>query len=150
MSVVVLPNPAYWAPGHLVIPDQVDKPFVFKFACRFKHLNEGEQRELDEKIALNQQRQQAQVQAILKNQKPPEFVAAITDKEIVEQVMVDWEGFKDGEGRIAIYTPAARAQACADTRGLETAMCRSYLESRNPDQVIREAEKNSEAQPATT
>jgi hypothetical protein len=150
MSVVVLPNPAYWAPGHLVIPDQVDRPYVFKFRGRFKHLNEDEQRELDKKIALNQQRQQDQVQAILKGQQPPEFVAAITDKEIVELVMVDWEGFKDSEGRIAIYTPAARAQVCADTRGLETAMCRAYLESRNPDQVLKEAEKNSEAPPATT
>ena len=150
MSVVINPHPAFWAPGHLVIPDQPDKPFVFKFKARFRHLNETEQKDLDDKLSLNQERIQAQVQATLKREPVPKFEPAITDKEIVELVMVDWEGFNDAAKKPVPYTPAARIQACADTRGLETAFCRAYLEARNPSQLLAEAEKNSEAPPATT
>ncbi|MDZ7862677.1 hypothetical protein [Acidovorax sp.] len=150
MSVVINPHPAFWAPGHLVIPDQPDKPFVFKYKARFRHLSEAEQKDLDDKMALNQERQRAHFQAILKREPVPKFEAAITDKEIAALVLVDWEGFTDAEKKPVPYTPAARDQACADTPGLDSSFCRAYLEARNPSQVLKDAEKNSEALPATT
>lgn len=147
---VVIGKPAFWADGFLVMPDQPGQPSVFEFRARFKRLNTQEAKELDKRLLENQQRLQAQVDAMVAKKPIPEFVPAITDAELVNQVLVDWEGMPDAHGGSVPYTPAARDQLFADYAGMDTAFARAYLKSRNPDQVIKDAEKNSVAPPATT
>lgn len=151
MSVVVCPNPAFWAPGHLVVPDRPGKPYIFKFEARFKRLDEEETKALDARLNKAHEQHQARIQAILKGESAPEFAPAITDRELLDLVMVDWgDEFKDAEKKPVMYTPAVRIETCQATPGLEVAMSRAYLEARNPSQDLKEAEKNSEAPPATT
>ena len=74
----------------------------------------------------------------------------ITDREVLDLVLVDWEGFTAEDGTAAMYTEATRAQLCEDWPGIEAAMVRAYLESRNPAQQREAAAKNSEALSSTT
>lgn len=151
MAVVIAKNPAYWAPGHFIVPDMPGKPIIFKFLLRFRRLNEGERRSLEERLQAGGDYVRAVELAILKKEPvPPQPENLINDKELLDLVLVDWDGFHEADASVAIYTPATRAQVTFDNPGLEAAMARAYLESRNPSQDLAEAEKNSEAQPATT
>lgn len=151
MAVVVVKNPAYWAPGHLVIPDQPGKPIIFKFKARFRRLNEAERKELDARMEAGRDYVRAVGRAMLEGKPAPvQPQNLITDRDLLDQVMTDWEGFHNGDGSVAIYTPAARHQVTFDTPGLEQAMARAYLESRDPAQDLAAVEKNSEAPSATT
>lgn len=147
---VVIGKPAFWADCFLVLPDEPGQPSVFKFKARFKRLNTEESKALDKRLHLNQERLQAQVDAMVAKKPVPEFVSAITDVELVNDVLVDWDGMQDAHGGNVPYTPAARDQLFADYAGMDTAFARAFLKNRNPDQVIKDAEKNSEALPATT
>ena len=151
MAVVIAKSPAYWAPGHFIVPDMPGKPIVFKFQLRFRRLNEEERKSLDERIQAGAAYVRSVELAIIKNEPvPPQPENLVNDKALLDLVLVDWSGFHDEDGCVAVYTPAARAQAVFDNPGLEAAMARAYLESRNPSQDLAEAEKNSVAQPATT
>lgn len=151
MAVVIAKTPAYWAPGHLILPDQPGQPLVFKFKLRFRRLNEDERKEVDGHINAAQEHMRAISRAIIDGKPIPSHPAdQFSDKKLLDIVLVDWSGFLEEDGGIAIYTPAARAQATRDNPGLEAAMARAYLESRDPSQDLAEAEKNSEALPATT
>lgn len=149
-EVVVTSRPAFWAEGHLVLPDEPGKPLVFNFLVRFKRLKTTEQRELDKLIAENRRLVREHVQAVVNGQNVPEFVSKITDKELLDKVLCDWKGFKDAGGAVVIYTEAARAQVVEDYPGMEAAMARAYLDSRDPSQDIKALEKNSEALSVTT
>lgn len=151
MAVVITKKPAYWAPGHFIAPDEPGQPLVFKFKARFKRLNEEQRKELDQRINSGREWMRSVSRALLENQPtPPQPADQITDKELLDLVMVDWDGFKNDDGTVAIYTPAARNQVAFDNPGLEGAMVRAYLDSRDASQDLAAAEKNSEALPATT
>lgn len=135
---VVIGKPAFWAPGFFVMSDEVDKPLLFKFELRFKRLPTSRHKQLQALIDSNVQ--------LLKDAKPP----AITDAQLLDEVLVDWRGFKDAEGKPVIYTPAMRVQVAEDYYGMEAAMTRCWLEYYFPAQVQKEAEKNSEALSVTT
>ena len=129
MPVVITKNPAFWAPGFLVIPD-ADGTITFEFRCRFKRLPSERQAELIDLIEKNR--------AALRDGKP----ALLTDKQLLDEVQVDWEGFKDENREVVIYSEANRAQACADWFGLEAAMVRSFLNHAWPEQRKKDAAKN--------
>ena len=150
MAVVLTKNPAYWAEGFFVIPDQPGRPIVIDFRLRFKRLKKAEADELDRRIRINSEHHQAQLRAIVENRPVPQFVPEITDKEVLDAVLVDWEGFNAEDGTAAMYTDATRTQLCDDYPGMEAAMVRAWLESRQPAQQREAAAKNSEALPATT
>lgn len=150
MSVILTKNPAYWADGFFVIPDQPGRPIVIDFRLRFKRLKKSEADELDRRIRINSERHQAQLRAIVAGEPVPEMVPEITDKEVLDAVLVDWEGFNAEDGTAAMYTVAARAQLCDDYPGMEAAMVRAWLESRHPAQQREAAIKNSEVPSGTT
>lgn len=150
MSVILTKNPAYWADGFFVIPDQPGRPIVIDFRLRFKRLKKAEADELDRRIRINSERHQAQLRAIVAGEPVPEMVPEITDKEVLDAVLVDWEGFNAEDGTAAMYTVAARAQLCDDYPGMEAAMVRAWLESRHPAQQREAATKNSVVPSGTT
>lgn len=150
MSVVIARAPAFWAPGHFILPDQPGKPLVFKFKLRFRRLKDKERKDLDRRIQATRDSVNAAVRAAMAGMPRPDVTPAITDKEVLDVVLVDWDGFPNDDGSIAIYTEAARAQVVEDYPGIESAMVLAYLESRDPSQDLKEVEKNSEALPATT
>lgn len=129
MAVVISKNPAFWAPGFLVLADG-DGQLTFEYRARFKRLPAERQREILELLEKNRL-------AAFKGEP-----LAYTDRELLDEVMVDWEGFKDADGRPVIYTPASRVQACVDWFGLESSFSRAFLESAWPQQIKKEAEKN--------
>lgn len=150
MAVILTKTPAYWAEGFFVLPDQPGRPIVIDFRLRFKRLKKAEVVELDRRIRINTERHQAQLRAIVAGEPAPEVVPEITDAELLDQVLADWEGFTTEDGTAAMYSPALRAQLCDDYPGIEAAMVRSWLESRQPAQQREAAVKNSEALPSTT
>lgn len=149
-DVVVASRPAFWAEGHLVLPDEPGKPLVFKFMVRFKRLKTTEQRELDKRINENRRLVREHMESVINGKTMAEFVPAITDKELLEKVLVDWKGFKNADGGVVIYTEAARDQVIEDYPGMEAAMARAYLDSRDPSQDLKALEKNSEALSVTS
>lgn len=150
MAVILTRNPAYWADGFYVIPDQPGKPIVIDFQLRFKHLRKPERKELDQRLEVNARRYRERLQAISERKPDPGFTPEILDKEVLDLVLVDWSGFQDEGGSPAIYTPAARAQLVDDFPGIEAAFVAAYLQSRDPDQKREAAAKNSEAPSSTT
>ena len=150
MAVILTKTPAYWAEGFFVLPDQPGRPIVIDFRLRFKRLKKAEAEELDRRIRINSERHQAQLRAIVAGEPVPQVDPEITDKEVLDQVLADWEGFTDEGGTAAMYTEAARAQLVEDYPGIEAAMVRAWLESRQPAQQREAAAKNSEALPSTT
>ena len=88
MAVVITKNPAYWAPGHFIVPDQPGQPLVFKFKARFKRLNEEERKALDQRIHAGREYVRALSRALLENQPaPPQPTDQITDKEVLDLVL---------------------------------------------------------------
>ncbi len=129
MAVVITKNPAFWAPGFLVIPDG-DGALTFEYRARFKRLPAERQREILELLDKNRDASRRGQPLVL------------TDKELLDEVMADWEGFKDEDGKPVPYTPACRDQACADWFGLEASFSRAFLNAAWPEQRKKEAEKN--------
>lgn len=129
MAVVITKNPAFWAPGFLVIPDD-DGTLTFEYRARFKRLKSERQRQILDLIEKNREAD--------RNGQP----LVLTDRELLNEVMVDWEGFNDEEGKAVMYTPVQRDQACADWLGLEASFCRAFLNAAWPAQRKKEAEKN--------
>ena len=129
MSVVLSKNPAFWAPGFLVIPDG-DGQFTFEYRARFKRLPTERQKEILAQLEENRLATLAGKPLVL------------TDKQLLDEVLVDWEGFKDADGDIVVYSPANRDQACAEWFGLEASFSRAYLRAAWPEQIKKEAEKN--------
>ena len=150
MAVILTKNPAYWAEGFFVLPDQPGRPIVIDFRLRFKRLKKADVEALDQRIRINNQRHQAWLRAVVAGEAPAMPTLDITDREVLDTVLVDWEGFSAEDGTAAMYTEAARAQLCDDYPGIEAAMVRAWLESRHPAQEREAAAKNSEALPATT
>lgn len=150
MAVILTRNPAYWAEGFYVIPDEPGKPVVVDFRLRFRHLKGAERKELDRRIEINAQRYRERLQALAAGKAAPDFVPEILDKEVLDLVLLDWSGFRDEEGRAAMYTPAARAQLVEDFPGIEGAFVAAYMQSRDPEQKRDAAAKNSEVPSGTT
>lgn len=150
MSVVLTKTPAYWADAFFVLPDQPGRPMVIEFRLRFKRLRKTESEELNRRIRINSDRHQAQLRAMIDGKPVPELQIEVTDAQVLDAVLVDWEGFTAEDGTAAMYTVAARNQLCEDYPGIEAAMVRAWLESRHPDQQRAATEKNSEPPAATT
>lgn len=150
MAIVLAKTPAYWTDGFFVLPDQPGRPIVVEFRLRFQRLKRAQMQELERRIRITSERHQAQLRAIVAGEPAPEVQPEITDQELLAQVLVDWEGFTDGEGKAVMLTEQARQQLCEDYPGMEGAMVRAWLESRQPAQQREEAAKNSVAPPSTT
>ena len=129
MTVVITKNPAYWAPGLLVLPDG-DGTLAFEFRARFKRLPASRQRDILDRL------ERSRVET--SQGRPP----LIKDDELLAEVLCDWEGFRDADGKPVPYAPASFKQACEDYFGLEAAFARAYVKSAWPEQQRKEAEKN--------
>lgn len=129
MAIVITKNPCFWAPAFLVIPAD-EGTITFKFRLRFKRLPTERNREILRAIGAM----------------PPEEgkpkPAPITDRELLDEVLADWDKFTDEDGKPVPYTPAARAQVVADYFGMEAAMARSFIDHAWPEQIDKAAEKN--------
>lgn len=150
MAVVITTNPAYWADAFFVLPDQPGRPIVFDFRLRFRRLKTAESEELDRRIRIDSERHREQLRALVEGATVPDYTPALSNKELLAAVLVDWEGFADAEGAPVMYTAAACAQLCEDYPGIEAAMARAWMESRSPAQEREAAAKNSGAPSSTT
>ena len=161
MSVKLSANPFFWAPALLVLAGDNGETFEHAFKCKFKRLKTSEHKLLARRLDAGRAAAMAaaglaaiatsapavdEPQAPTPDQADP--VKPITDTELLDQVLLDWQGLADEAGSPVSYSPAERLAANEEWFGLEAAMVRSYFDNAFPN--ARTAAKNSGAPRATS
>lgn len=145
MSVVIA-SCAYWAPARFVLVGDDAKPEVVEFRCRFKRLKRTEARKLNERLAATGSIARHEIgQITLSADDLAKFKAlAITDKEVLDTLLVDWE-LKTKMGDLVSYSEQARADMVEEWDGFEQAMVMAYFNANTEAAKAEAAAKNSEA-----
>ncbi|WP_087864670.1 hypothetical protein [Comamonas thiooxydans] len=158
---VILASVAFWTSVTFARVGDDDKPEVLKFRARFKRLKKSERVALNHRVAAMGMTAEVR-QSIQKLIDDPATDAhqrdfwkarldakTMTDAELLNEVLVDWE-LRDSKDQFVAYTPAARAELEEDLDGIETSLVKAYFDAVNKPVTAEEVEKNSEAQPVIT
>lgn len=105
MSRFVIAN-AVWAPVEHEIAGDMGTVVKINFKAKFRRLKTSETREMFAKIGERK----------------------LSDAQVLEQVLVDWDDFKDAQGEAVPFTRDNLAEAVEEVNGLEAAMARAFFE----------------------
>jgi hypothetical protein len=162
---VVLASVAFWTHAKLVLPGDFGKKTEVNFDVRFGRLKSSERKLLNLRLTLGRLGTEALLAALrgaddlapewrqrVQDATTPEAEAAlakdfrITDKEFLDQVLVDWK-VQDLQGNTVPYTPANREALFEDWEGMEAATVVAYFDAFKDAPA---AAKNSEELSATS
>jgi hypothetical protein len=134
-------NPFFWTPVKLRLVGDMNVPIEVEFKAKYKRLAQPDYEALLARLRLPVQPADAQdLEDATEAAKAEGRTVAwrVTDKEVVEQVLLDWDGIVDEDDQVLAYTPD-NLERVEKVLGVRAALVNAFFDAH----VLKAPEKNS-------